>query len=52
MYFIMHVPMQGLILLCMLLLFATFAKNIETHIKSNSMTKALKQRIRWQVYYL
>ena len=25
--------------------FATFAKNIETHIKSNAMTKALKQLI-------
>ena len=30
--------------------FATFVKNIETHIKSNAMTKALKQLIHQQVY--
>ena len=29
--------------------FATFVKNIETHIKSNAMTKALKQLIHQQV---
>lgn len=32
--------------------FATFVKNIETHIKSNAMTKALKQLIHQQVYHL
>ena len=32
--------------------FATFVKNIETHIKSNAMTKAFKQLIHQQVYYL
>ena len=32
--------------------FATFVKNIETHIKSNVIIKALKQLIRQQVYYL
>ena len=32
--------------------FATFVKNIETHIKSNAMTKALKQLIYQQVYHL
>lgn len=32
--------------------FATFVKNIETHIKSNAMIKALKQLIRQQVYHL
>ena len=32
--------------------FATFVKNIETHIKSNTMTKALKQLIHQQVYHL
>ena len=32
--------------------FATFVKNIETHIKSNAMTKALKQLICQQVYHL
>lgn len=31
--------------------FATFVKNIETHIKSNAMTKALKQLIHQQVYH-
>ena len=31
-------------------LFATFVKNIETHIKSNAITKALKQLIHQQVY--
>ena len=30
--------------------FATFVKNIETHIKLNVMTKALKQLIHQQVY--
>ncbi len=30
----------------------TFMKNIETHIKSNAMTKALKQLIHQQVYHL
>lgn len=32
--------------------FAPFVKNIETHIKSNAMTKALKQLIHQQVYHL
>ena len=32
--------------------FATFVQNIETHIKSNDMTKALKQLIHQQVYHL
>ena len=32
--------------------FATFVKNIETHIKSNAMTKALKQLVCQQVYHL
>ena len=32
--------------------FATFVKNIETHIKSNAMTKALKQLIHQQIYHL
>ena len=32
--------------------FATFMKNIETHIKSNAMTKTLKQLIHQQVYHL
>ena len=32
--------------------FATFVKNIETHIKSNAMTKALKQLIWQQIYHL
>ena len=32
--------------------FATFVKNIETHIKSNAMTKTLKQLIHQQVYHL
>ena len=32
--------------------FATFVKNIETHIKSNAMTKALKQLIHQQGYHL
>ena len=32
--------------------FATFAKNIETHIKSNTLKQALKQLIRRQVYHL
>ena len=32
--------------------FATFVKNIETHIKSNAMTNALKQLIHQQVYHL
>ena len=32
--------------------FAIFVKNIETHIKSNAMTKALKQLIHQQVYHL
>ena len=30
--------------------FTTFVKNIETHIKSNVIIKALKQLIRQQVY--
>ena len=34
------------------ILFATFVKNIETHIKSNAMTKALKQLIHQQIYHL
>ena len=29
-----------------------FVRNIETHIKSNAMTKALKQLIHQQVYHL
>ena len=32
--------------------FTIFVKNIETHIKSNAMTKALKQLIHQQVYHL
>jgi len=32
--------------------FAIFVKNIETHIKSNAMTKALKQLVCQQVYHL
>ena len=32
--------------------FATFVKNIETHIKSNAMTKALKLLVCQQVYHL
>ena len=32
--------------------FATFVKNIETHIKSNAMTRALKQLVCQQVYHL
>ena len=32
--------------------FATFVKNIETHIKSNAMIKALKQLIQQPVYHL
>lgn len=32
--------------------FATFVKNIETHIKSNAMTKALKQLIWQQIYHI
>lgn len=32
--------------------FATFVQNIETHIKSNKVTNALKQLIRQQVYHL
>ena len=32
--------------------FATFVQNIETHIKSNAMAKALKQLICQQVYHL
>ena len=32
--------------------FATFVENIETHIKSNAMTKALKQLIHQQGYHL
>lgn len=32
--------------------FATFIKIIETHIKSNTVIKALKQLIGQQVYYL
>ena len=32
--------------------FSTFVKNIETHIKSNAMTKTLKQLIHQQVYHL
>ncbi len=32
--------------------FASFVKTIETHIKSNAMTKALKQLIYQQVYHL
>ena len=32
--------------------FAIFVKNIETHIKSNAMIKALKQLVRQQVYHL
>ena len=32
--------------------FATFVKNIETHIKSNAMTKALKQLSHQQIYHL
>ena len=32
--------------------FAIFVKNIKTHIKSNAMTKALKQLVRQQVYHL
>jgi hypothetical protein len=32
--------------------FATFVKNIETHIKSNAMPKALKQLIWQQIYHL
>ena len=32
--------------------FTTFAKNVETHIKSNAMAKALKQLIHQQVYHL
>ena len=34
------------------IVFATFVKNIETHIKSNAMTNALKQLIHQQVYHL
>ena len=32
--------------------FVTFVKNIETHIKSNAMIKALKQLVHQQVYHL
>ena len=32
--------------------FATFVKNIETHIKSNAVTRAIKRLARQQVYYL
>lgn len=32
--------------------FITFAKNIETHIKSNAMIETLKQLIRQKIYYL
>jgi hypothetical protein len=32
--------------------FATFVKNIEMHIKSNAMTKVLKQLIWQQIYHL
>ncbi len=32
--------------------YATFVKNIETHIKSNAMIKALKRLVWQQVYYL
>ena len=32
--------------------FATFVRNIETHIKSNVIIKALKQLIHQQVYHL
>lgn len=32
--------------------FVTFGQNIETHIKSNAMIKALKQLIRQKIYYL
>ena len=34
------------------LFFASFVKNIETHIKSNVITRALKQLIQQQVYHL
>lgn len=33
------------------LFFASFVKNIETHIKSNVITRALKQLIQQQVYH-
>ena len=32
--------------------FATFVKNIETYIKSNAVTKALKQLIWQQIYHI
>ena len=33
-------------------IFATFVKNIEIHIKSNAITRALKQLVCQQVYHL